>query len=63
MKLFNITKNNDTNVYITLLEASREFDRVNYVKLFRLFLKRQLCPLMLRFLILFYTNQSIRIQR
>ena len=55
-------QNNDTNVYVTLLDASRAFDRVNFVKLFRLLLKRQLCPLMLRFLIVFYTNQSIRIQ-
>ncbi len=54
--------NNDTNVYVTLLDASRAFDRVNYVKLFRLLSKRKLCPLMLRFLIVFYTNQSIRVQ-
>ena len=53
---------NDSNVYVTLLNASKAFDRVNYVKLFRLLLKRQLCPLMLRFLIVFYINQGIRIQ-
>ena len=55
-------QNNDTNVYVTLLDASQAFDRVNYVKLFRLLFKRQLCPLILRFLIIFYTNQNIRIQ-
>ena len=27
--------NNDSNVYVTLLDASKAFDRVNYVKLFR----------------------------
>ena len=29
-------QNNDTNIYVTLLDASRTFDRVNYVKLFSL---------------------------
>ena len=54
--------NNGSNVYVTLLDASKAFDRVNYVKLFRLLAKRNLCPVVLRFLIVFYTNQSIRVQ-
>lgn len=54
--------NNDSNVYVTLLDASRAFDRVNYVKLFRVLVKRKLCPIVTRFLLMLYTNQSIRVQ-
>ena len=54
--------NNDSNVYVTLLDASRAFDRVNYVKLFRVLVKRKLCPLVTRFLLMLYTNQSIRVK-
>lgn len=52
--------NNDTNVYAVLLDASKAFDRVNYVKLFRLLLKKNLCPIVIRFLAKLYTSQSIR---
>ena len=51
-----ILPNNDINVYITLLDASTVFDRVQYVKLFYLRLKRKLCPLLLRFLIVVFTQ-------
>ena len=54
--------NNDSPVNVVLLDASRAFDRVNYVKLFRLLLKRNLCPLVIRFMINMYTNQSIRVR-
>ena len=45
-----------------LLDASRAFDRVNYLKLFRILVKRNLNPIIIRFIILFYTNQSIRVK-
>ena len=32
--------NNDSSVFLVLLDASRAFDNVQYVKLFRLFIKR-----------------------
>ena len=54
--------NNDSNVYVTLLDASKAFDRVNYVKLFRLLKSRKLPSIILRFLVVLYTNQSIRVQ-
>jgi len=54
--------NNDTNVNVTLLDASRAFDRVNYLKLFRILVKRKLNPMIIRFLIVLYTNQSIRVK-
>ena len=54
--------NNNSDVHVTLLDASQAFDRVNYVKLFRMLIKKRLCPVIIRFLIILYTNQSIRIQ-
>jgi hypothetical protein len=54
--------NNGSNVNVILLDASRAFDRVNYVKLFVLLKKRKLCPMITRFLIKMYTSQSIRVK-
>ena len=42
-----------------LLDASKAFDRVEYVKLFRLLVKRKLCPLTIKLLLCMYTNQSL----
>jgi len=53
---------NGSNVNILLLDASKAFDRVNYVKLFRLLIKRKLSPLVIRFLIALYTNQNVRVR-
>ena len=52
-------KNNKTDVYVIMLDASKAFDRVEYVKLFSLLLKRGLCPVICRLLIYMYTNQSL----
>ena len=52
-------KNNKTDVYVMMLDASKAFDRVEYVKLFSLLLKRGLCPVICRLLIYIYTNQSL----
>ena len=52
----------DTSVYCVMLDASKAFDRVHYVKLFRLLLRRGLCPLVARFLAVLYTNQKIRVK-
>ena len=54
--------NNNSSVYVTLLDASKAFDRVNYVKLFELLMSRGICPLTARFLLNMYTNQQIRIK-
>ena len=45
-----------------LLDASQAFDRVQYVKLFKLLLQRGTCPLTARFLARLYTSQSISVQ-
>ena len=51
--------NYSTDVYIVLLNASRAFDRINYVKLF---IKRHLCPTVARFLAIIYTSHGIRVK-
>ena len=53
--------NHDSSVYLVLLDVSQAFDRVQYVKLFRLLLERGICPLTARFLAHLYINQSIRV--
>ena len=45
-----------------MLDASKVCDRVHYVKLFKLLLKREVCPVVLRFRIELYTNQKQRIK-
>lgn len=52
---------NNSSMFLVLLDASRAFDRVQYVKLFLLLRKRNLCPLTCRFLAYMYTNQSLRV--
>ena len=49
---------NGTNVYAMLLDASKAFDRVQYVKLFELLRKKGCCPLIARFLARLYTSQK-----
>ena len=53
---------NGTSVNAVLLDASKAFDTVQYVKLFRLLLSRKLCPIVLRCLLNLYTNQQIRVR-
>ena len=45
-----------------MLDASKACDTVQYVKLFKLLLKRKICPLIARFLANLYTNQKARIK-
>ncbi len=52
---------NGSSVFMVLLDASKAFDRVQYVKLFKLLIKRGLCSLTARFLAYLYTNQSLRV--
>ena len=48
-----------TNVYCTLLDASKGFDRLEFCTLFRKMIKRKMCPLIVRLLLYMYTNQSL----
>ena len=42
--------------FCTLLDATKAFDRVNYCKLFRIFLDREIPPVYLRLLLNLYAN-------
>ena len=52
-----------SNAFVLMLDASKVFDRVNYCKLFRELLKREMSPLVLRLLLfMYYTNQTLRVK-
>ncbi len=50
---------NRSNVYVSLLDATKAFDRVKYCKLFRELSNRQMSPLVIRLLMYMYTNQRL----
>ncbi len=50
---------NKTKVFTVLLDASKAFDRVNYIKLFEKLLKREMCPLVMRLLLQTYLDQKL----
>jgi len=52
----------DTPVFVTLLDASKAFDRVQYVRLFRLLRRRRLCPSLLKLLVAMYVDQSLSVR-
>ena len=52
---------NKSSVYCTFLDATKAFDRVNYCKLFRLLVGRNLPPLLLRVMLNFYVSNFVRV--
>ena len=46
-----------------LWDASKAFDRVEYMKLFNTLHDRRMCPLVLRLLMNMYINQQIQVKR
>ena len=50
---------NNNKVFTVLLDASKAFDRVNYIKLFEKLLKRDMCPLVMRILLQTYLEQKL----
>ena len=52
------SKNSD--VYVMLLDASKAFDKVRYMKLFNLLCKGGLCPVICCLLLYMYTNQTMK---
>ena len=53
---------NNTDCYLLLVDASKAFDRVKYVKLLTILRDRKLCPIVLRLLMNMYINQTIQVR-
>jgi hypothetical protein len=62
METINYYKQNNSDVYVLLLDASQAFDKVNYIKLFDLLIKRNINPLVIRCLLHMYTNQHLNVR-
>ena len=58
-EIINHYNRNGTDVKAILLDASKAFDRVQYVQSFRLLLCRKICPLVIRCLLNMYTQQQV----
>jgi len=54
--------NNDSNIYVCMLDATKAFDRVEYTKLFKLMLSKGICFLVARVLAGLYTNQTCNVK-
>jgi hypothetical protein len=54
-------RHNSSSVFCTLLDATKAFDRVNYNKLFRLLVNRDIPSTFTRLLLNMYTNHKTRI--
>ena len=55
-------RNGNSPVHVMLLDASKAFDCVHYVKLYTLLLKKGLCPLVARLLVYMYTHQTVQVR-
>ena len=53
---------NGSDCYLLLLDASKAFDRVEYVRLFRTLSDRNMCPIVLRLLMNMYINQLFQVK-
>ena len=49
-----------SDVYVVLLDASKAFDRVNHINIFKIFMKKGVWPNYTKFIIKSYLNQRIR---
>jgi hypothetical protein len=54
--------NGGSTAHIMMLDASRAFDRVQYVKLFTILCKKGICPLVARVLANMYVLQEIQVK-
>ena len=61
-EIINYYTKNKSSVYCVLLDASQAFDRVEYVKLFRVLLNKKICPTVDRLLLKMYSHQKLRIK-
>ena len=55
-------KNKHTDIYVVFLDASKAFDKIQYIKLCKVLHNKGLCPLICRLLAFMYTYQSVCIK-
>ncbi|CAL4101170.1 unnamed protein product, partial [Meganyctiphanes norvegica] len=53
---------NGTKVYTVLLDISKGFDQIDYVKLFDKLLENEKCPLVIRYLLQKYINKKFKVR-
>ena len=61
METVNYFRQNNAEVYVLLLDATKAFDKVNYIKLFELRIQREVNPLHIRCLVYMYCNQRLNV--
>ena len=61
-EVFQYYRNKESNAFCMLLDASKAFDYVNYIKLFQLLLKKGKCPVTVRYLLNMYIYQTLSIK-
>ena len=54
--------NGDNDVHVMLLDASKAFDCVNYVTLFRQLIHKGICPLICRVLLYMHISQTVQVR-
>lgn len=62
METIDYYRENGSDCYLLLLDASKAFDRVAYVKLFEVLRCRNLCPILLRLFMNMYITQKIQVR-
>ena len=55
-------KSKGSNIHLLLLDASKAFGRVDYIKLFGKLGEKGMCPLTMRLLLNMYTNQKLQVK-
>ena len=61
-EIINCYNNRGGEVHLLLLDASRAFDRIDFVKLFSLLLDRGICPSTAKYLLNSLKNQKLRVK-
>ena len=61
-EILHFYKNNDTSTFVTFLDASKAFDKVNHGILFHCLLERHVPVYLIRILHYWYTNQKLSIR-
>ena len=49
-------------VYLLLLDASKAFDRIQFVKMFKCLMERDICPSIARLIAAIFINQQVRVK-